>query len=87
MNQGRLFDNRQHLERVKSRIGLLVLEFCRKHRTFRMENLRNFISSETSGHVAPASPDRILRQLRREGFLDYRVLSRKESLYRVEEVR
>ncbi len=77
---------RQHeqLERVTSRIGALVLEFCEEriasgHREFFAAELRAFIAGRTT--TAPASPDRILRALRSSGQINYRVVSRSKSLY------
>ena len=77
--------DRQERERVRSRIGSLILQFCRLNPTFHMEELRQFVVSSIGlEHIAPASTDRILRQLRQEGHLHYRVLSRRQSLYKVE---
>jgi hypothetical protein len=73
----------QERARVRSRIGSLILEFCRQSDKFHMEDLRRFVERRVGGRIAPASPDRILRQLRQERYLDYQVLSRTESLYRV----
>ena len=75
--------DRQERERVRSRIGKLILEFCRPHDVFRMEDLKRFVENRVKGRIAPASTDRILRQLRQQGFLDYIVVSRRQSLYRI----
>ena len=76
----------QERERVRSRIGSLILEFCRINDTFYMENLRTSIETRL-GDIAPDSPGRILRQLRQQGLLNYTVVSRRQSLYRVVPVR
>lgn len=72
-----------HLERVQARIGEAILAF-RAHTdrtiTWRMDTLRRFVEARV-GPVAPASPDRVLRALRAEGRLNYRVVSRRSSLY------
>lgn len=79
----------QERARVRSRIGSLILEFCdmQKHfgGTFHMEDLRNYVELgiNTKGTIAPDSPGRILRQLRQQGLLNYAVVSRRQSLYRV----
>jgi hypothetical protein len=63
-----------------------VLRFCASRLllgapTFRMEALTEYVADEVP--AAPASPDRILRQLRAEGLLDYEVIDRAGSLYRI----
>ena len=73
----------QERARVRSRIGSLIMEFCRQNDTFHMEDLRRYVERRVGGKIAPASPDRILRQLRQECRLHYRVLSRRESFYNV----
>jgi hypothetical protein len=46
---------------------------------FHMKELTDHVTSQHM--VAPDSPGRILRMLRREGSLDYTVLNRAKSLY------
>jgi hypothetical protein len=48
-----------------------------------MEELRRFVQAQMKGKVAPGSPERILRQLRQQGELNYKVVSRRQSLYKV----
>lgn len=85
--QGKLdFDNpRGHLDRVSTRIGAAIIAYCRQHEQFHVDDLRKHVIREV-GIVAPASSDRILRQLRQQKRLDYKVVSRRESLYQVLEV-
>jgi hypothetical protein len=80
-------DNAAQLERVGGRIAGAVLAFCRAYRgqTFHLEALMEFVR-EIAG-VAPDSPGRILRNLRQRGFIDYEVVSRPKSLYRMQRVR
>jgi len=78
----------QERARVRSRIGALILEFCSerlKHfeGTFFMEELRIYVDRKLAGCIAPDSPGRILRQLRQQGLLNYKVVSRRQSLYQV----
>ncbi|MCB7130325.1 MAG: hypothetical protein J3T61_12400 [Candidatus Brocadiales bacterium] len=75
--------DRQERERVRSRIGSLILEFCRQNKTFFMEELRSYVGRNLVGCIAPDSPGRILRQLRQQGELNYKVVLRRQSLYRV----
>lgn len=72
----------QHLERVQARIGEAILAFrdLTTASPWHMETLRQHVS-EAVGAVAPGSPDRVLRALRAEGRLNYRVVSRRSSLY------
>lgn len=70
------------LKRVEERIAEAIVEFCRNNDRFRAETLRRFVRGRV-GIVAPGSPDRVLRDLRQRGFLDYRVVSRSESMYEV----
>jgi hypothetical protein len=78
-------EQKEHLERVSARIGAMVIRFCRNRRDFHMEELRQYVVEQ--GEVAPASPDRILRWLRQKGFLDYEVINRRESHYRIKSVK
>jgi hypothetical protein len=75
-------EQEENLERVSSRIGRAIIDFCRAHKRFHADDLRKAVISET-GIAAPASADRILRDLRKRGVIDYRVLSRRESLYEI----
>jgi len=75
----------QELERVSSRIGAAILEFCRGRsgETFHADELRQHVW-RCVGSTAPGSADRILRDLRQRGLVRYVVVSRRDSLYRVE---
>ena len=75
------------LERVTSRIGAAIVEFCtaRVGQTFHADELRAHVTS-TCGQTAPGSSDRILRQLRLTDRIRYVVLSRRDSLYRCDGV-
>lgn len=73
----------KQLARVTSRIGGSVLAFCRAREgsTFRAADLAAFVMQDCGG--APASADRVMRQLRAQGFIDVQVVDRAGSLYRV----
>src|SRR5215467_13167809 len=81
-----MFDDSQaeHLERVSERIAPVVIRYCTEHPRFHADELRRYVLHET-GLIAPGSADRILRdlRLRLRGVIDYRVVSRRESLYEV----
>ncbi len=72
-----------NLDRVRSKIATVILSFCaaRMGEEFHMEELARHVSVRVE--VSPDSPSRILRDLRRRGELNYEVVRRSESLYRV----
>ena len=81
------FSNAAHLERVSSRISRAIIEFCRERKAsnrtqFHAEELRKHVDKKV-GVTAPGSADRILRDLRSKHLLDYEIVSRRDSLYRV----
>jgi hypothetical protein len=74
------------LGRVKTNIGELVEAFVllrweTSQPRFYKRDLHDFIFARTQ--IAPASPDRILRQLRQEGKFDYQVIDRRASCYQI----
>lgn len=74
----------EQLDRVSNSISYLVERFVTERllhgpRTFHMRDLHDYIFQATQ--IAPASPDRILRELRRKGKCNYVVLDRRASLY------
>jgi hypothetical protein len=85
--------NAAHLERVTSRIGGAILQFCRERIASSFSTLPNkaeFHAEELRRHVdrvigvtAPGSADRILRDLRKRRALGYKVVNRRDSLYRI----
>lgn len=81
--------NADHIDRVSDRIGSLIVSFCRSRLDlapeFHMVELTSWIARHHA--IAPDSPGRILRHLRKQGALDYRVLSRRDSLYQLTHVR
>lgn len=93
MPQGVLFDDdgqATNLERVRAKLADAILAFCRQRlergqAEFHAGELLAFVEARVMG-LAPDSPSRILRLLRRERKVDYTVVSRKDSLYRVMQV-
>jgi len=77
-------EQQANLDRVSYRINLAVMAFCRSIgvKEFYADELRRYVRRMV-GEVAPGSPDRILRNLRQTGQIDYVVVSRSESLYRM----
>lgn len=74
--------NKPHLDRVRGKIGPAVLSFLRQRGiggAFHATELHSFVGSS----VAPASADRVLRDLRRNGACDYEIVNRRASFYRI----
>jgi hypothetical protein len=69
------------LKRVRSRIGECVLGFCRLYegRSFTASQLHQWVDDRMT--AAPGSADRILRNLRQRGEVQYTILSRAGSVY------
>ena len=78
----RLNDTPEERARVFSRIAPFIMQFKaeRASSTFHADELRTYVI-ERVPDIAPASPDRILRELRLLGKLDYVVINRRQSLY------
>ena len=76
--------NRQNenLRRVSARIGKAILAFYENdpNAAFHADDLRDSVR-EKCGKVAPASSDRVLRDLRKKGEINYEVTNRRQSLY------
>ena len=73
---------REHLDRVSSNLEAPILAFCRGRRQFHMDELRQHIVARGIA-CAPDSPSRILRKLKAEGAIAYRVVNRRASLYEI----
>lgn len=76
-------NQRENIERVTDAIARHVTAFLNAHQEFHVEDLRKYVYENVRGYVAPASPDRILRDLRQRKQVNYEVVSRRKSLYRV----
>lgn len=75
--------NDPYLRKTSARVTPAILEFCKErvNKTFYAEDLRRFVNVRT--RCAPASVTRILQDLKQRGLVDYEVVSRSQSLYRV----
>lgn len=73
----------ENLDRVASRLQGAIIEFCDLYcgRTFHADQLRKYVTTKV-GVTAPGSADRVLRDLRQRGLIDYEVVNRAKSLYR-----
>lgn len=76
-----------NMERVSSRIEKAIKSFCKSrvqtNNLFFMEQLRRYVAVYLDATVAPASPDRVLRNMRKRGIVKYEVVCRPKSLYKV----
>lgn len=82
-------EQQANLERVGQNIAGYVADFCRSRvregrAEFHMADLTTFVNARST--IAPDSAGRILRDLRRRKVIDYEVVSRSRSLYRLKEV-
>ena len=74
----------KHLERVSQCIASAILSFWQHRgygREFTMGELQTFVNSRVK--CSPDSPSRILRALRLEGRVNYSVVNRAKSLYKI----
>ena len=92
MNQLDLFDAPTTQQRELTRctvgpIGTAVLAFVESHagEQFHMSDLHSYVIQHTQ--CAPGSPDRVFRELRRQGAISVELVSRSASLYQVKESR
>jgi hypothetical protein len=76
-------EQQENIQRVNAQISQHVAAFLDRNlnREFHVEELRRYVFDNVQGYVAPASPDRILRDLRQRKIVNYRVVSRSKSLY------
>lgn len=73
----------RQLQRVTGKIGQVILEFwdtLRVGDTFLARDLHAHCRSHSE--IAPASADRVMRDLRGKDMLSYEVVNRRQSLYR-----
>lgn len=77
--------NAPYLKAASSRIADVILDYCSRRMggTFRADDLRRYVDASVDGGCAPASADRVLRDLRQKGAVNYTVLNRAQSLYQV----
>lgn len=73
----------QELTRVEGKIAPYIMQFKQLVGSgeWHAEALHLFVQHESKQPIAPASCDRILRQLRQHKQLNYRVINRRQSLY------
>jgi hypothetical protein len=93
MARGYSFDElmaqRENLERVSSKTGRYIVTFFQERRPgkrFHMEDLMEYVRARVP-NIAPDSSSRIMRDLRQKGRINYRVVSRRNSLYEILEMK
>ena len=72
----------KNLDRVSLRIKWQVLRFMNRRKVFRLEELTTYVI-ERLGAMSPESPSRVLRDLRKKGLVNYKVIDRSSSRYEV----
>jgi len=74
-----------NIQRVRDTIGPIIFDFMRERLigqpAFVIRDLHDYVARHVE--IAPASPQRILQLMRREGHFDYKVTNRRKSQYRV----
>ena len=76
-------DSPENRDRVRGKLVDLIKSFCQVEREFHMSDLNAYIGANFEGYVAPDSPGRIMRMLKQEGFINYELVSRSQSRYKV----
>lgn len=77
------FEQNQQLVRVRGKTAEAIVEFfsgLQSGEEFHADDLRRWVASRVC--VAPGSPDRVMRDLRQRGVLNYVLADRANSLYR-----
>lgn len=85
MNTMEQQEQQENLERVSECIGQPILDFFNNNGTgaqFHACELHGYVGGRT-GQLAPASADRVMRDLRKKKLLNYRIVNRKKSLYEI----
>lgn len=78
-------EQQKQLARVSGSIGSVIVDFFHSQSigaTFFAADLHNYVLERSS--TAPASADRVMRDLRKQRVINYTLVSRSQSLYRVE---
>ena len=75
-------EQKENLTRVSRKIAGVITAFydIDRSRQFHMQDLQQYVKMKIPD-TSPDSPSRILRDLRKKGVLDYKVIKRKDSLY------
>lgn len=74
----------EQLQRVEKNIATVVTEFMATHvgKEFHASELRGKCALELGfANVAPGSPDRVMRSLRQQRRINYKLVNRAKSLY------
>jgi len=70
-------------KRKQPTVASLIYTFVNSNPVFNAQQLRDYVAGRTKSTKAPSSPDRILRDLRKDGKINYRVTNRAASQYEV----
>lgn len=86
MHKAKAADYRQELERVSEKVSQHVIDFFNQHGPgyeFNLHEITLYVMQRVK--CSPTSPYRIMADLKSKNQVNYTVLSRKESLYRMTE--
>lgn len=77
----------RELRRVRREIALYVMDFSRERigQVFHIQEMESYINKFK--RIAPGSGARILRKLRDEGLIEYRVINRRASAYTISRIK
>ena len=69
---------------MKKSIAQVIIKFVNEHigQEFTGRTLRTYVLVNISSVIAPGSPDRIMRELKKKKLINYELVSRHESLYK-----
>ena len=76
----------ENIERVGVRIGRSVEQFwelrLKGEQVFHVDDLLHWVRTMVSEDIAPDSPGRIMRDMRKKGAINYQCIDRRDSRYR-----
>jgi hypothetical protein len=78
-------EQRENIARVHHKIAPAIIDYFRSRNVgyvFHVDDLRRAVAARYPG-CAPDSAGRIMRDLRQSGLIDYAVINRRQSLYRI----
>lgn len=84
MRQQELSAHKINMERAESKLTGLIVDWCNRHGPGHRFHLGEFTRDILSQQLcSPTSPYRIMALLRKKGLVNYKVVSRSQSLYQL----
>ena len=78
-------EQRENIARVHAKIAPIIARFFHERglgSTFHVDDLRRYVAARYAA-IAPDSAGRIMRDMRSRQWVDYEVVNRRASLYRI----